>query len=291
MHTLSCIGAGLLGKTLCHLLSRQLTIGQVINRSANSSQQAVDFIGAGSAGSLDNLLPADIWLIATPDDGIAAAGQALFESGVLEAGNIVLHCSGSLGANAFQFASQGVSRASVHPIHSFANPSQSIQTFAGSHCAVEGEPQAVEVLSSLFNAIGALPFDIDGDRKVLYHASTVMACNYLISLLETSQQLLSASGVSSTEANPLEPLIRQTMDNFFASDAKSALTGPIARGDDKTVARHLAALEAEPDRPVWQQVYSALGNAAVPISAQQGQASAESLEIIQKLLTPNISGH
>ena len=71
----------------------------------------------------------------------------------------------------------------------------------------------------------------------------------------------------------------------------SALTGPIARGDDKTVARHLAALEAEPDRPVWQQVYSALGNAAVPISAQQGQASAESLEIIQKLLTANISGH
>ena len=72
MPTLSCIGAGLLGKTLCHLLSNQLSIQQVINRSVASSQQAVDFIGAGRPASIDNLEPADIWLIATPDDAIAA---------------------------------------------------------------------------------------------------------------------------------------------------------------------------------------------------------------------------
>ena len=284
MPTLSCIGAGLLGKTLCHLLSNQLSMRQVINRSVASSQQAVDFIGAGRPASIDNLEPADIWLIATPDDAIAATGQALFESGVLRADNIVFHCSGSLGADALQFAKAGINRASVHPIHSFANPSQSRNSFAGSYCAVEGEPQAVEVLSSLFNAIGALPFNIDGSRKVLYHTSTVMACNYLVSLLETSRQLLAASGVDSSGANPLEPLIRQTMDNFFATDAKSALTGPIARGDNKTVARHLAALEAHPDHQLWQQVYTALGNAAVPISAEQGQASAESLEAIASML-------
>ena len=49
MPTLSCIGAGLLGKPLCHLLSNQLDIQQVVNRSMASSQQAVDFIGAGRA--------------------------------------------------------------------------------------------------------------------------------------------------------------------------------------------------------------------------------------------------
>lgn len=284
MPTLSCIGAGSLGKTLCHLLSHQLHIQQIVNRTVESSQQAVDFIGSGSAACLDSLQPADIWLIATPDDAIAVAGQALFESGVLRADNIVFHCSGALGADIFEFADAGINCASVHPVHSFANPSQSINSFAGSHCAIEGEPQAVEVLSSLFNTIGALPFDIDGSRKVLYHASTVMACNYLVSLLETSQQLLSASGVDSAGTNPLEPLIRETMDNFFATDAKSALTGPIARGDKKTVARHLAALDADPSNQRWQQVYRALGHAAVPISADQGQASAESLQAIEALL-------
>jgi predicted short-subunit dehydrogenase-like oxidoreductase (DUF2520 family) len=114
-----------------------------------------------------------------------------------------------------------------------------------------------------------------------------MACNYLVSLLETSQQLLSASGMDSSKANPLEPLIRQTLDNFFASNARSALTGPIARGDNNTVARHLAALDAEPDHQLWQQIYRSLGRAAVAISAEQGQASTESLEAIAQSLKPS----
>jgi len=284
MPTLSCIGAGLLGKTLCHLLSDQLDIHQVINRSVPSSQQAVDFIGAGRAASVENIQPADIWLIATPDDAIAEAGQALLQSGVVQSGTIIFHCSGALNAEALPFDDPQIYRASLHPIHSFANPSQSLTSFAGSHCAVEGAPQAVEVLTPLFSAIGALPFTIDSERKVLYHASTVMACNYLVSLLETSQQLLSASGVDSSEANPLEPLIRQTLDNFFAAGAQSALTGPIARGDSNTVARHLGALDAEPDQQLWQQVYRSLGAAALGISAQQGQASEESLKAIETLL-------
>ena len=72
MPTLSCIGAGSLGKTICHLLSSQLEIQQIINRSPSSSQQAVDFIGTGTVGSFANLAHADIWLIATPDDDIEA---------------------------------------------------------------------------------------------------------------------------------------------------------------------------------------------------------------------------
>lgn len=142
-------------------------------------------------------------------------------------------------------------------------------------------------MTPLFSTIGALPFTIESQRKVLYHASTVMACNYLVSLLETSQQLLSASGVASSKANPLEPLIRQTLDNFFATNARSALTGPIARGDNNTVARHLAALDAEPDHQLWQQIYRSLGRAAVAISAEQGQASTESLEAIAQSLKPS----
>ena len=287
MRTLSCIGAGLLGKTLCQLLSSQVRIGQVINRSPLSSQNAVDFIGTGTPACFADIAPAAIWLIATTDDAIESTGQALYNSGVLKPGNIVFHCSGSVSSAAvFKFASDDIYTGSVHPIHSFANPSESLKCFAGTHCAVEGQPQATALLTHLFTALGALPFAIDADRKALYHASTVMACNYLVSLLETSQQMLLASGYPAKGSSPLEPLIRQTMDNFFKHDAKSALTGPIARGDDHVVASHLEAMAGEPNGDLWQQVYSALGSAAVPISAQQGQASTESLQAITKLLLP-----
>lgn len=287
MGTLSCIGAGLLGKTLCQLLSSQVRIGQVINRSPLSSQNAVDFIGTGTAASFADIAPADIWLIATTDDALEITGQALYNSGVLKPGTTVFHCSGSVSSSeVFKFPREDIYTGSVHPIHSFANPGESVKCFAGTQCAIEGQPQATALLTDLFTALGALPFAIDANRKTLYHASTVMACNYLVSLLETSQQMLLASGYPAVGSNPLEPLVRQTMDNFFKSDAKSSLTGPIARGDNHVVASHLAAMSGEPNGDLWRQLYSALGSAAVPISAQQGQASTESLQAITKLLLP-----
>lgn len=284
MPTLSCVGAGLLGKTVCQLLSSQLSVQQIINRSSDSAQQAVDFIGAGRIANWSELEAADIWLIATPDNQLEAAARRLSESGVLRSGDTVFHCSGSLSSEIFDFFRDNIHTASAHPIHSFANPQQSLNTFAGSHCAIEGETQAVALLTTLFTNLGALPFAIESQNKALYHAATVMACNFLVSLLNTSQQLLDYAGVESS-VNPLESLIRLSLDNYLATGAQASLTGPIARGDSQTVAKHIEAMQAHPESPVWQQVYRALGNAALPISAAQGQASEESLASIAALLT------
>ncbi|MDC0011377.1 hypothetical protein OAE20_06480, partial [Porticoccaceae bacterium] len=74
--TVSCIGAGRLGTTLCRLLVEQqsairISIGQVLNNSLESSLKAVEFIGDGSvAKDSARLEPADMWLISTPDDAI-----------------------------------------------------------------------------------------------------------------------------------------------------------------------------------------------------------------------------
>jgi hypothetical protein len=53
----------------------------------------------------------------------------------------------------------------------------------------------------------------------------------------------------------------------------------------------LAAFEEQPDSQLWQQVYRALGNATVAISADQGQASAESLKTIESLLQTKPDDH
>ncbi len=282
MPSLSCIGAGRLGKTLCRLLCEQTHIKQVINQSEASSQRAIDFIGAGTASGMSDIEPADIWLIATPDNQIETSYKALLHSGVLQKGTIVFHCSGSLDSSILQSETVPTISASVHPIHSFANPELSLKTFAGTYCAIEGE--ASEQLHGLFATIGGLPFTIDSQNKALYHASTVMACNYLISLLESSQQMLNAAAVSSGNGNPLESLIRQTLDNYLSTSASEALTGPIARGDSHTIDNHLKALSNLEDGQQWQQLYRELGKATLPIAAEQGQASSEDLLAIKALL-------
>lgn len=284
MTTLSCIGAGRLGKTICRLLAGTVSIQQIINRSLASSQQAVDFIGSGLAAPVTDLQPANIWLIATPDSQIETAYKQLQASGVLDQGAIVFHCSGSIGAALLNSNNSDIRVASVHPIHSFADPQKSLTHFPGCHCAIEGQSDAVEILQTFFESIGALPFVIDSQHKALYHSATVMACNYLVSLMQTSQQILTAAGVDSHNGNPLESLVRQTLNNYLDTNAASALTGPIARGDIKTVASHLNALEQESDGDLWQQVYTALGKATLPIASQQGQASISDLQQIKELL-------
>jgi predicted short-subunit dehydrogenase-like oxidoreductase (DUF2520 family) len=287
--TVSCIGAGRLGTTICRLLLEQqsdikISIGQVLNNSLESSLKAVDFIGDGSpAKDLDRLKPADLWLISTPDDAIQAVSETLAESGVLAPGNSVFHCSGSLSSKIIRLPDSQCYRASVHPIHSFSNPQKSISTFAGSSCAVEGDEQAIKILNALFTAIGGQCFPLPSAKKALYHAATVMACNNLVALLDISKQMLAEADIDKTQQDQiLNPLIRQTVDNYLNNtDAAACLTGPISRGDDSTVAAHLDALS--PQRQ-WRNAYSVLGEAAVGIAQQQGYASDDELKKITALL-------
>lgn len=288
MQTLSCIGAGRLGKTLCYLLSQHptLSIGQIINSSSASSHSAIEFIGSGSPATINDLKEADIWLIATPDNQIKSVAKQLRSAKVLKPETVVFHCSGLLPSTVLNNENQSLNVASVHPIHSFADPKRSIETFSGCHCAIEGSTDAVAQLDALFSSLGALTFTLDSQHKSLYHAASVMACNYLVSLLEVSHQMLKEAGIdeaiidSAENSSPLESLIRQTLDNYYSLGATQALTGPIARGDTDTVETHINALQQAPDSDLWKQLYSALGKATVSISAKQGQASKEHLAAI-----------
>jgi predicted short-subunit dehydrogenase-like oxidoreductase (DUF2520 family) len=285
--TLSCIGAGRAGKTLCKLFAEQqsgynVSIQQVVNQSLNTALEAVSFIGQGQPEDrFENLLPADIWLIATPDDAISAVSENLFRTGVLRKGDIIFHCSGSLSSQHFSPAFSG-NRASVHPIHSFASPQNSLTAFSGTACAIEGDPSACDILTGLFTAIGGKCFALDADQKALYHAATVMASNNLISLLNVSQQMLGAADIEIDVAdNILQPLIENSLKNYFRDGAVAALTGPVSRGDSKTIEAHIESLNAYPH---WQKIYSNLGQIAVSLSAQQGFASDEQLDTISNLL-------
>ncbi|HIG66559.1 MAG TPA: DUF2520 domain-containing protein [Porticoccaceae bacterium] len=286
---LSCIGAGRTGSSLCNLLAEHVSIKQIINRSATSAEYAVDFIGAGDPIALNDtgyqqFQPVDLWMIATPDDHIEEAVQLLVDSEVLQADNIVFHCSGAISSNVLSRLNVGgVHVASVHPIHSFANPENSISNLKKVPFAIEGDAEAIVQLNQLCIAIGGQPFAINSASKSLYHAATVMACNNLVSLLEISKGMLIQAGVDvKNSGNPLDLLIQQTVTNYLSSGAQKALTGPIARGDVDTVVSHLLALKNAPDG--WQDAYRGLSKMAVEISARQGQASTEQLQDILQLL-------
>lgn len=255
--TLNIIGAGHLGKTLAKLWTAHgvLRVGHVLNRTPASTASAIGFIGAGQpAASIAALAPADITLIATPDDQIAAVCTALAGSGAVPAHGIVFHCSGALGSQALDAAARiGAATASIHPVRSFAQPDFVAAHFDGTLCGVEGDARALEVLSRCFGAIGARFVPIEAEQKVLYHAAAVFACNYLVTLQDVAQQTYAAAGVAPDVALRLmEPLVRETIDNIFRKGPAQALSGPIARGDSATVDKQQQALAQ------WRPDYAGL---------------------------------
>lgn len=69
----------------------------------------------------------------------------------------------------------------------------------------------------------------------------------------------------------LEPLVRATVDQWAAMGARAALTGPIARGDDETVARQREAVaRAAPELvPLWDALAEATRSLAARPKASE----------------------
>lgn len=285
--TLNIVGCGRTGRTLARLWTghRTLQVQDVLNRSRDSAAAAVAFIGAGRAAErMDQMRPAKLWLIGTSDDQIAAASLRLAQSGLLREGDVVFHLSGAQACDECRPARErGARLASVHPVKSFAEPEAAARSFAGTYCAIEGDAPAVALLVPVFGAIGGKTFPVDSEFKAIYHAASVFACNYLVALLEVAVRCYSKGGLSrSTALEIMQPLVRETVDNLFRLGTVGALTGPIARGDDATVARQMAALQEW--QPAKADLYRLLGAVALELARAQGTARPDALERLHALL-------
>ena len=245
---LNFIGCGQLGKTLGSLWhqSGSLIIGDVMTRSMSSADSSVNTIGSGvPIDNISAMRAAKLYLIASGDDDIESCSQQLAQSGLLRSGDIVFHCSGAQTSGLLQDCKNvGASVASIHPIKSFSNVNQAVSSFAGTYCGIEGDDEALEYLTPIFTSIGANLLTISKDNKTLYHAASVIASNYLVTLQEISIKAFEQAGIDRKEAMAvLEPIVTGTVDNVFQQGTSNALTGPIARGDSKVVTAQLGAME------------------------------------------------
>ncbi len=175
---------------------------------------------------------AEVVLLCVPDSEIANAAAAV------EA-KFVGHTSGATPIDGVDFG--------MHPLQTVAGPETS---FEGCGCAIAGStPEAVELARSLAVAAGMEPFLIDDAARAAYHASASIASNFVVTLEWMAERVAATAGIEPKDARRmLAPLVRQTVDNWAELGPHAALTGPVARGDEVTVARQRRAIaEAAPD--------------------------------------------
>ena len=271
------IGAGKLGNTLARLivLNNAGVIDGVCNSDLESSERSVAYIGQGTAYSSIAKMPlADIIFITVPDDKIKIISEELLR--LLEFSDfdgILVHCSGLLSSDIFGNYCPSVS---VHPLRSFANPELSVNEFNGTYCAIEGHAESVLILSEIFKQIGAKLIPLNKDKKAIYHAASVMATNYMVALADTAIKSMDEAGMSEDDSKQIIlNMMQGTLNNLQNSATTGlALTGPIKRGDVKTIQAHISAL----GDTLTKKIYTVMGEATLSLTNHEDQIRSNILD-------------
>ncbi len=187
---------------------------------------------------------AAIVLLCVPDREIRAASQSV------AIGPLVGHVSAS--ADLALLAPH--ERFAMHPLLSVVGAGAS---FAGVTSAIEGSTlRALGVARALSLRLGMRARMIAATQRSLYHAAASVASNYLVTVEDMAERLAAHAGLDRVA---LVPLVRATVEHWAALGAKGALTGPIARGDEETVAGQRRAVEAAAPEllPLWDAMVRA----------------------------------
>lgn len=177
--------------------------------------------GRGYPGSGDRVV-----LLCVPDDAITAAAARI------EPGPLLGHCSGASGLDV-------LGQRPGFSLHPLMTVTPAGADFRGVVAAVDGSsPAALAVAESLAAAAGLRPVRVAAQDRVAYHAAASIAANYLVTVEAAAAELLATAGL---DRAALLPLARAALENWGRL-GPAALTGPVARGDAGTVARHRAAV-------------------------------------------------
>jgi len=199
-----------------------------VGRALASALVAAGYEVAGPVGR-EELPAGEAILLCVPDREIEPAARA-----VAGAAALVGHTSGATPLSAL--APAGAQAFGLHPLLSFTGTAP--PRFDGAGCAVAGSTSAALAFAvSTARRLGMSPFPIDDEQRAAYHAAASVASNFLVTLEASAETLLVETGVDAAAARALlAPLVRSSVEAWAALGPRHALTGPVARGDERTVA-------------------------------------------------------
>jgi predicted short-subunit dehydrogenase-like oxidoreductase (DUF2520 family) len=184
---------------------------------------------------------ADLVVVCVPDAVIPAVAREIAP------GPWIAHTSGACRLSALEPHEH---RFSFHPLQTFQaelGPEQ----LDGAWAAISAENEdALEAARELAGLLGVTPFELDDDERPLYHTAAHFASSFLVTLHDVAAELMDTVGAP---PEALEPLMRRTIENGFRH------TGPLVRGDWKTIESHVEAIGAK--RPDLLPLYCALADA------------------------------
>ena len=208
--------------------------------------------------------------LTVPDDVLPDLAAGLATVGAWRQGQIVIHCSGRHGLAALDGASAaGIIPLAIHPAMTFTGTSLDLDRMVGATFAVSAPTAFLPIAQALVVEVGGEPIVLDDAARPLYHAALVHGANHVVTLVTQAAALLAAAGIEEP-GRVLGPLVHASIDGALADapGAVTTLTGPVVRGDARTVAAHVAALA---HRPEALHAYRAMARATADLALAGGR--------------------
>jgi predicted short-subunit dehydrogenase-like oxidoreductase (DUF2520 family) len=237
------VGAGRVGAVLGAALQRAgHRVVAVSGVSEASRTRAATLLPGIPVRTVEEVVAeAELLLLTVPDDDLPALVAGLTATRAWQAGQIVVHTSGSHGVGLFDDAlPQHILGLALHPVMTFTGTAVDVARLAGCVFGVTAPEELRPVAEALVVEMGGEPEWIPEEVRPLYHTALAHGANHLVTLVAQSIELLRAAGVAEP-GRMLGPLLGAALDNALRS-GDAALTGPVARGDAGTVRSHLEQL-------------------------------------------------
>jgi predicted short-subunit dehydrogenase-like oxidoreductase (DUF2520 family) len=285
---LNIVGCGRAAGSLARLWleADAVRLGAVLNRSASSTARAIAELGAGRPAPNIAAMPGcELWMIGCGDDQIESVATHMAAERNDLAGVLSFHLAGRFGREVLScLEARGADTAALHPVRSLTHEGLHVAQFEGTACVVECAPRAEARMEALVRAVGGTWLPVQGIDRGLYHASVSIISNVTKAVAWKAQNWLQHSGLSEqTAATVTHQLLHTTMADLFRAGARQSITGPVVRGDTRTVEAHLAAIAAAYPRDT--DVYRVLARTVLELARERGDLSPATLARFESLLS------
>ncbi|HDS09819.1 MAG TPA: DUF2520 domain-containing protein [Firmicutes bacterium] len=194
-----------------------------------------------------------IIFISVPDDKISTIVKKIALFKVDLKGKIILHLSGSYSSEILtELRATGASTGSLHPALSIADHDWIIRNLKKFVWTIEGEKMVRRKIKRLMKRYSVKVFPISEKKKGIYHLACVFLSNLPVFNPEFGGILLRETGLEERVTRKLgHGLVLSLEHNLIKFSDKRMITGPLVRGDVKTIRNHLKILKEKDEMFHW----------------------------------------
>lgn len=232
------------GNVATHLLkafstTRKVEVVQLYARTKKSLLPFKNIVA--TTNTIDDLVKADVYIIAVADDAIKEVSATLSLKNAL-----IVHTSGSVEMNAL---AEKLRKGVFYPLQTFTK--ETTVDFSTIPICIEAEHNNdLLILEKLASSISEAVYFIDSKQRESLHTAAVFVNNFTNHLYHIGKQICDQNNVP---FEVLKPLIKETAIKIKNTSPFDAQTGPAKRKDTNTITKHLHQLPEN-----YKEIYSLL---------------------------------